>query len=233
MNAPPPDSPAPEPGSPSPPPRALDAPRQPPPRIISAAFKFGATAADQFPPPTVVEVAFAGRSNVGKSSLLNTLLERKNLVRTSSTPGCTRQVNFLEVKSADGAQLFLVDLPGYGYAKRSKSERRAWGNLIESYLLERPTLGGVALLVDLRRGLEAEEHQLLELLEGPAQVSRKPLDVIVVATKIDKMSASQRKPALAKLARESKRHIVGFSAKENLGRTDLWARVRAAAGLAG
>lgn len=201
------------------------------PRIVSATFKAGAKEPDQFPPPTVVEVAFAGRSNVGKSSLLNCLLERKNLVRTSSTPGCTRQVNFLEVKSDDDAQLLLVDLPGYGYAKRSKSERRAWGTLIDSYLLERPTLAGVALLVDVRRGLEEEEQQLLELLQGPARVSRKPLQVVLVATKIDKLSASQRKPALAKLASATGTRIVGFSAKEQIGRDQLWRRVRGAAGL--
>lgn len=201
------------------------------PRIVSASFKAGAKAPDQFPPPTVVEIAFAGRSNVGKSSLLNCLLERKNLVRTSSTPGCTRQVNFLEVKSQDDAQLLLVDLPGYGYAKRSKSERHAWGDLIESYLLGRATLGGVSILVDVRRGLEAEEHQLLELLRGPARVSRRPLDLIIVATKLDKLPVAQRKLALQKLARDSKEHIIGFSAKDGHGRDDLWRSVRRAAGV--
>lgn len=201
------------------------------PRIVSADFKAGATAPDQFPPPTVAEVAFAGRSNVGKSSLLNCLLERKNLMRTSSTPGCTRQLNFLDVHSQDDSDIVLVDLPGYGYAKRSKIERRSWGNLIESYLLGRPTLSGVALLVDVRRGLEDEEHQLLELLHGPAQVSRRPLDVVVVATKLDKLPASQRKLVLSKLAKDSKLRIIGFSAKDHIGRDELWRRVRKAAGL--
>lgn len=203
------------------------------PRIVSAEFKAGATAPTQFPPPTVTEVAFAGRSNVGKSSLLNCLLQRKHLVRTSSTPGCTRQVNFLEVKSDDDAQLLMIDLPGYGYAKRSKGERIAWGQLIESYLLGRPTLSGVVLLVDVRRGLEAEEEQLLELLEGPAAVSRKPLDVLLVATKLDKIGAAQRKPALAKLERASGRRVIGFSAKDSIGRDELWRCVRRVAGLAG
>jgi len=218
-----PASPAP-PAPPAPPARDL-------PRIVSANFKAGATAANQFPPPTVTEVAFAGRSNVGKSSLLNCLLQRKNLMRTSSTPGCTRQVNFLDVQSQDDSALVLVDLPGYGYAKRSKTELRSWGTLIESYLLGRPTLSGVALLVDVRRGLEDEEYQLLELLHGPAKVSRRPLDVVVVATKVDKLPASQRKLALAKLARDSKLRIIGFSAKEQIGRDELWRRVRRAAGL--
>jgi len=201
------------------------------PRIVSASFQAGATAADQFPPPTVVEVAFAGRSNVGKSSLLNCLLQRKSLMRTSSTPGCTRQVNFIDVQSQDDAEMLLVDLPGYGYAKRSKTERRAWGSLIESYLLERPTLSGVVLLVDVRRGLEDEEYQLLDLLNGPARVSRRPLNLIVVATKLDKLPNSERKLALIKLAKDSKQRIIGFSAKEQTGRDELWRRVRQAAGL--
>lgn len=201
------------------------------PRIVSAEFKAGATAADQFPPPTVAEVAFAGRSNVGKSSLLNCLLQRKSLMRTSSTPGCTRQVNFLDVHSQDDSHVVLVDLPGYGYAKRSKTELRSWGTLIESYLLGRPTLSGVALLVDVRRGLEDEEYQLLELLHGPAKVSRRPLGVVVVATKLDKLPASQRKLVLAKLAKDSKLRIIGFSAKEQIGRDQLWRRVRQTAGL--
>jgi GTP-binding protein len=164
--------------------------------------------------------------------LLNTLLERKSLVRTSSTPGCTRQVNFLEVKSEDDAQILMVDLPGYGYAKRSKSERRAWGPLIESYLLDRPTLGGVVLLVDIRRGLEAEEKDLIELLEGDARVSRKPLELIVVATKVDRISQAQRKPALNKLSQSAGRRLLGFSSKDGSGREQLWRRVRRAAGLA-
>ena len=210
---------------------AAPAPARDLPRIISASFKAGATAPNQFPPPTLAEVAFAGRSNVGKSSLLNCLLQRKSLMRTSSTPGCTRQVNFLDVQSQDDSALVLVDLPGYGYAKRSKTELRAWGSLIESYLLGRPTLSGVALLVDVRRGLEDEEHQLLELLHGPAKVSRRPLDVIVVATKLDKLPASQRKLALVKLAKDSHQRILGFSAKDNHGRDELWHRVRQAAGL--
>ena len=91
------------------------------------------------PAPTFAEVAFAGRSNVGKSSLINMLVQRKSLVRTSSTPGCTRQVNLFEIHAKDGTALHLADLPGYGFAKRSKQERSEWAKLIEGYLRERAT----------------------------------------------------------------------------------------------
>jgi GTP-binding protein len=199
---------------------------------VSAEFVAGARESSQLPPPTLAEVAFAGRSNVGKSSLLNCLLERKNLVRTSSTPGCTRQINLLEVKSTDSSQILLVDLPGYGYAKRSKSERRAWDQLIDDYLSGRPTLKAVVLLVDARRGVEDEERQLIEYLNSPAKVSRGPIDLLLVATKLDKVSGSKRKPTMQGLAREAKRPVVGFSSKDRTGRDELWRRVRLAAGLA-
>src|ERR1700759_4966605 len=94
------------------------------PRIVNAEFATAAKSDGEFPPPTRIEIACAGRSNVGKSSLLNKLMNRRNLARTSSTPGCTRQINFFEVRTAGGVNLSLVDLPGYGYAKRSKDERK-------------------------------------------------------------------------------------------------------------
>ena len=120
-------------------------------RVIEAEFAAGATALEQLPPPNNVELAFAGRSNVGKSSLLNALMDRRRLVRTSSTPGCTRKINFFRTKARDGAVLTLVDLPGYGYAKRSKAERKLWSELIEAYLIQRDHLRGVVILVDARR----------------------------------------------------------------------------------
>ncbi len=119
------------------------------------------------PAPVQLEVAFAGRSNVGKSTLLNGLMNRKGLARTSNTPGCTRTINFFSVTTRDGLTLKFVDLPGYGYARRSKGERDAWADLIEGYLLERPTLRVVVILVDARRGVEEEEADLLELLASP------------------------------------------------------------------
>lgn len=200
-------------------------------RVIAAEFTAGAKAPDQFPPPALVEIAFAGRSNVGKSSLLNRLMERRSLVRTSSTPGCTRQVSWFEVECDDKARFALVDLPGYGYARRSKTERTQWGELIDSFLLERPTLRGVALLVDVRRGLEPDDEELLEMLATPPRTSRPPLEVILVATKLDKLPSSQHKVRLAELERIAKVKVYGFSAATGLGRVELWRRLRRTAGL--
>src|SRR5450432_630391 len=180
------------------------APKAPPPhtgasRIVSAEFTAAAHAAAELPPPTQVEIAFAGRSNVGKSSLLNRLMNRRNLARTSSTPGCTRQINFFGVRTSSGVNLSLVDLPGYGYAKRSKDERKLWAELIDGYLLGRPTLRAVALLVDARRGLEEDDLGLIEMLETGSSPSRAAVKTVVVATKLDKLRSGERARALAKI----------------------------------
>lgn len=200
-------------------------------RVVDAKFLAGATATDHFPPPAIVEIAFAGRSNVGKSSLMNSLTGRNGLVRTSSTPGCTRQVSWFRTVSDDGAQIDLVDLPGYGYAKRSKVERNAWARLIEGYLLGRPTLRGVIVLVDIRRGIEQDDLDLVELLQTPAEVSRPALEVRLVATKLDKLSRAAQKPALEKLRAAAGRPITGYSAPENTGRVSLWRNIRRIAGV--
>jgi GTP-binding protein len=170
------------------------------PRIVSAEFSAAAKAQAELPPPLQIEIAFAGRSNVGKSSLLNKLMNRKNLARTSSTPGCTRQINFFDVRTAQGIHLNLVDLPGYGYAKRSKEERKLWAELIDGYLLERPTLRAVAVLVDVRRGLEEDDLGLLEMLgSGSTTGGRAQFKSIIVATKLDKLRAGERATAIAKI----------------------------------
>lgn len=208
------------------------APAQPGDRVLEASFSAGATAAGQFPAPTVSEIAFCGRSNVGKSSLLNSLLERRTLVRTSSTPGCTRQVSWFRAVCDDEAQFDLVDLPGYGYAKRSKTERVAWAGLIEDYLLGRGTLRGAVVLVDVRRGPEEDERQLLELLASEPHTSRRPLDIVVVATKLDKLPGSQQKLALERIKTQLDRPVYGYSSTEHLGRVPLWRRLRRIAGVA-
>ena len=205
-------------------------------RIVEASFLAGAKQIDQFPPPVLLEVAFAGRSNVGKSSLMNSLMERNGLVRTSGTPGCTRQISWFHAKASDGAELCLTDLPGYGYAKRSKDERKVWARVIEAYLLGRPTLRAVVLLTDARRGFEDDDRDLVELLQGQAQTSRPPVEVVLVGTKLDKLSVSARKPAMAALDRSELPRalgtkVLGYSAVENIGRLELWRRLRSAAGL--
>jgi GTP-binding protein len=201
-------------------------------RVISAEFVAGAVDSAGLPAPSILEVAFAGRSNVGKSSLLNTMMQRHGLARTSRTPGCTRQLNVFEVKCADGLQLHFVDLPGYGWAKRSKDERNEWQGMIEGYLQRRASLRAVAILVDVRRGPEEEEEQLLDFLRQPRRVSSaKPLEVIFVATKVDKLGAATRRPALEAVKKQvaaggAAGGVVGFSSVSGDGAEALWSRIR-------
>ena len=190
--------------------------------VLEAEFVAGATALGQLPAPTFAEVAFAGRSNVGKSSLINNLVHRKKLVRTSSAPGCTRAINIFRVRlrtNDDEAHLDLVDLPGYGYAQRSKAERRSWGPLIEGFLSERPGLRGAVVIIDIRRGAQADDLQLLEFLDSVG------VTPILVATKIDKLPPSKRKPAIAALRRELGRPLIAYSSVTGDGRDALWKRV--------
>lgn len=179
------------------------------PDIVEARFVAAAKSPAELPPPLRREIAFAGRSNSGKSSLLNALMKRRNLARTSSTPGCTRAIVFFEVRTRDDVWSTLVDLPGYGYANRSKGERHAWAELIETYLLGRPVLSTVALLVDVRRGLQQEETELLKMLKEPVP-SRAPLKIVLVGTKLDRVPRAQRLPSLASLKGDA-RSVVGFS----------------------
>jgi GTP-binding protein len=183
--------------------------------ILEAEFLTTAMNVATLPPPLFAEVAFAGRSNVGKSSLINALAQRKKLARTSSTPGCTRGLNLFRLTLRGGAHLDFVDLPGYGYAQRSKDERKSWGPMIEGFLKKRVGLRGVVILVDARRGLESEEHDLLEFLRHIGQAS------LVVATKIDQLSASKRKPRALELAKEAGTRVVTFSANTGEGRDQL------------
>ncbi|MDN5293036.1 MAG: GTP-binding protein [Eubacteriales bacterium] len=175
-----------------------------------------AMAANQFPRTPYPEVAFAGRSNVGKSSLLNKLVNRKNLAHTSSSPGKTRTINFYLVND----QFFLVDLPGYGYAQVSKEVRKKWGELIENYLRERENLKGVVLLVDARHEPTEDDRLMYDWLA----YYRVP--VVVVATKADKISRGkylpQEKVIRQKLGLGEGVPVLFFSARTGQGREELW-----------
>ena len=183
-------------------------------RVTAARFLGAAATPGGGPPSGPPEVAIAGRSNVGKSALINQLTGRRGLARTSATPGRTRQLNFFLVNDRFG----LVDLPGYGFAVGPESDRRAWKPLVETYLRERPTLRGVLLVVDARRGLETDEGDLLEFL---AHVGR---PAAVVATKVDKLARNAARAALERTAAQTPAGVpvVGFSARTGEGREAVW-----------
>ncbi len=168
------------------------------------------------PPEGPPEVAFAGRSNVGKSSLINTLLGQR-VARISAVPGQTRTLNFYAVPAAG---LTLVDLPGYGYARVPHAMRRAWQPALEGYLAGRRSLRGVVAVVDCRRGLEGEERDLL------AWLAHHSLPAVVVLTKADKLKANGRRRALTITAAQTGAEPLLFSARTGEGRELLWRLVR-------
>ena len=178
-------------------------------------FLGGMAAVDGWrPEPKLPEIAFAGRSNVGKSSLINRLLRRKKFARVSNTPGRTREINFFEVNS----QFILADLPGYGYARVSKERKAAWRPLIEGYLRGSPALRGVVQLLDARR--VPSDYDLL-MLDFLAQLGT---PTIVVATKIDKLPRAEQAARVEQLAREAGielEQVIPFSAVSGDGRDEL------------
>lgn len=167
-------------------------------------------------------MAFAGKSNVGKSTLLNRLTQRKALARTSKTPGCTRGIVLFRAKLRDGTDFVIADLPGYGFAERSKNERVAWGGLIEDYIQRRAALRLVVVLVDGRRGLADDERQLIDWLQ---HIHR---DFIVAVTKVDKLSKPERGNALRSIRQATGATVVGVSGLEGDGREDLLRLIRTA-----
>ena len=180
-------------------------------KISNVAFAGAAGRPGRYPTLPYPEIAFAGRSNVGKSSLINRLLERRT-ARVGATPGRTRQLNFFTVNDA----LTFVDLPGYGYARVAKSERRAWQKLVEDYLSGAPQLCGVVIIIDIRRGPEDEEAALCEFLTH----HRRPF--VFVATKCDKLSRLQCDKQRRVLAGRLGTQPLLFSARNGSGRDALW-----------
>jgi len=166
------------------------------------------------PEARLPEVAFAGRSNVGKSSLINRLVHRKKFARVSNTPGRTREINFFQVND----RFVLADLPGYGYARVSKEQRASWRPLIEGYLRHSPMLRGVVQLLDARHRPSDDDLQMLEFLAHAGTPT------LVVATKVDKLRKSARESRLAELARDAgvePEQVIPFSAETGEGRDEL------------
>ncbi len=185
-------------------------------KVLSAEFLTGAVSAKQYPPGKLPEFAFAGRSNVGKSSLIKSLLNRKKLVRTSSTPGKTQHINFFKIND----RLMFTDLPGYGFAKVPASVQKKWKKMIEQYLLQRKSLTALIFIVDLRRDPTTLDMELKEWLEAC------DIRYILVATKADKLSTSERQKQTKKIKAafftDDKKEFVIYSSKNNTGRKELW-----------
>ncbi len=186
-------------------------------------FMLGVVSMQTLPPPDMLEVAFAGRSNVGKSSLINAITGRNALARTSNTPGRTRELNFFNL----GGKLRLVDLPGYGYARASKTEVAAWTGLIKKYLKGRANLRRVCMLIDSRHGIKDVDTQIMDMLDIAA------VPYQIVYTKVDKIKAADLQSLKEKTAKTLIKRPAAYpfqrptSSAKNLGLPDLRADIMA------
>ncbi|MBR4184279.1 MAG: YihA family ribosome biogenesis GTP-binding protein [Clostridia bacterium] len=191
------------------------------PNLNNAALKMSAGLPKQFPADRLPQVAFSGRSNVGKSSLINSLLGRKSLARVSGEPGKTITVNFYDIDK----KLYLVDLPGYGYAKRSPEEKKRWSALTDGYFTKNPNIDSLKLvcqLVDSRTGPTADDLDMLYYLRETG------MPHLLVATKTDKLNATETGEFLAAVAGEALTKdlpLILYSAKTNRGRDELWRKI--------
>jgi len=190
---------------------------------VIAKFLLSAVAPEGFPPEDSPEFAFLGRSNVGKSSLINSLLGQK-MAHVSSTPGRTRTINFFGIYAKPNQphpESLLVDLPGYGYAKLSKEISAEWPKFIEPYLHDRETLALSIVLIDSNIPAQPPDRQLIDFLRDAGR------DFLVVATKADKLSGNKLRSALASLARDHGIDaLLPYSAKTGDGRAELWREIR-------
>ena len=192
-------------------------------RVLSR-FIAAATNIAQFPAPSVPEVAFLGRSNVGKSSVINSLVGTK-LARTSSTPGRTRSINFFEIRwpGKPLAELIFADLPGYGYARISREISQEWPRFIEPYLNERATLALCVALIDVNVPPQQSDRQLLDFLSVSGR------QILLIATKSDRLSNNQLNNVLRSLGQEyPSARLLPYSAKTGAGREELWKQIRQA-----
>lgn len=187
--------------------------------IHNVNFIISAVNPKQYPPANVPELAFAGRSNVGKSSLINKLLNRKNLARVSQKPGKTATINFYDI---DGTVNF-VDLPGYGFARVSKEEKKKWGNIIETYLNSRENLSQVILLVDSRHTPTEDDRTMMGFIRAVCERA------VVIATKCDKLKKSEVEPRLYDIIKtlrlEGDDIIIPFSTVDGTGVEEFWSYV--------
>ena len=188
-------------------------------KITSAEFLTGAVSYKQYPDSAYPELAFAGRSNVGKSSLINALLNRKKLVKTSQTPGKTQEINFFKINN----DFIFTDLPGYGFANVPQPVRKRWGKMIEDYLLKRETLLAVIFIIDLRRRPSQLDLSLQRWLEAHE------VEYLLVGTKVDKLSQSEIKKQKDKLNIAyfdgGEGELLVYSSKSSRGRKELWSKI--------
>ena len=192
---------------------------------VMARFLAAATDAAHFPAPSLPEVAFLGRSNVGKSSVINTLVDAK-LARTSSTPGRTRSINFFEVRwpGKPNPEVIFADLPGYGYAKLSREISAEWPKFIEPYLNDRPTLALCLALIDVNVPPQDSDRHLLDFLNASGR------DFLLIGTKSDRLSNNQLHNALKTLSDAyPTATVIPFSAKTRTGRDEVWNKIRQSA----
>lgn len=185
-------------------------------KLVELEFARSAFSPEQFPRDQLPQIAFAGRSNVGKSSMINNLLQQKNLARISSQPGKTRSINYLKINR----KFYFVDLPGYGYAKVSRKEREKWKWLIDAYFNNNRQLRGLVQIIDSRVGVTDNDAAMIQFSQ------EMEIEPLIVATKADKLkqkeSVQQRRKIDAALQQFSVQRYLFFSAKTNLGKNEVW-----------